>query len=92
LHRGHDIKSVEGSPKQFYGEWSEGPVEKFEGLSIEDFLEFKTRFQINMVEVYSLQEGFARSIYKSEGQLYSTMYVNLYENTHSYIRDSKIYT
>ena len=40
------------------------------------------------LEVYSLTEDeFAQSVYKSRGKQPSTMYVNLYENHLSYIRD-----
>ncbi|MCG8047556.1 MAG: hypothetical protein N0E48_18330, partial [Candidatus Thiodiazotropha endolucinida] len=86
LHRGYDIKSLEGPAKGYFRQWSGEPIDDFPGLSFEDFPQFETKFDVNL-EVYSLQEdGFARSIYKSRGQHESTMYVNLYENHLSYIR------
>ena len=67
LHRGHKIKNIEGPAKRLYKEWTEEPVEDFEGLSIEEFPEFQTRFDVNL-EVYDLTEdGFAWSVFKSRG-------------------------
>ena len=87
LHRGHEIRCIEGPAKRLYREWSTEPIKDFEGLSFEDFPEFETRFDVNL-EVYNLTEdGFAWSVYKSRGQHPTTMYVNLHENHLSYIRD-----
>ncbi|MEW8119475.1 MAG: hypothetical protein AB2792_20110, partial [Candidatus Thiodiazotropha sp.] len=87
LHRGYEIRCIDGPAKQFFRQWTDDPEEDFEGLSLEDFPEFETRFQMNM-EVYSLTEdGFARSIYKSRGKHETSMYVNLFENHLSYIRN-----
>ena len=91
LHRGHNIQSIEGPAKRLYREWNEETVEDFQGLSIEEFPEFETRFEVNL-EVYNLTEdGFAWSVYKSRGQHQTTMYVNLHENHMSYIRDFAMY-
>ena len=91
LHRGHDIKSIEGPAQDFYKQWSDQPAKEFEGLNFEDFPAFEILFFVNL-EVYNLTEdGFAHSVYKSRGQHGSTMYVNLYQNHLSYIRDFAIY-
>ena len=91
LHRGHEIRCIEGPAKQLYQEWSEEPMKDFEGLSFEDFPEFETRFDVNL-EAYNLTEdGFAWSVYKSRGQHKTTMYVNLYDNHLSYIRNFAVY-
>lgn len=61
------------------------------GCILEDFSNFESFFKVNM-EVYSLEEdGLARSIYKSRGLQETTMYVNMYENHLSYIRDFSMY-
>lgn len=66
-------------------------MKDFEGLSFEDFPEFETRFDVNL-EAYNLTEdGFAWSVYKSRGQHKTTMYVNLYDNHLSYIRNFAVY-
>ena len=91
LHRGHEIRCIEGPAKQLYQEWSEEPMKDFKGLSFEDFPEFETRFDVNL-EAYNLTEdGFAWSVYKSRGQHKTTMYVNLYDNHLSYIRNFAVY-
>ena len=90
-HRGHDIKSIEGPAQDFYKQWSDQPIKEFEGLNFEDFPTFKKLFFVNL-EVYNLTEdGFAHSVYISRGQQGSTIYVNLYQNHLSYIRDFAIY-
>ena len=62
-----------------------------DGLMFEDFPIFENFFKVNL-EVYNLEEGgFARSIYKSRGKQETTMYVNLYENNLSYIRNFTMY-
>ena len=91
LHLGHEIRCIDGPAILLFRQWSDLSKEDFEGLSFEDFPEFETKFSVNL-EVYSLQEdGFALSVYKSRGQQPSTMYVNLYENHLSYIRDFSMY-
>ena len=92
LHHGHEIRCIDGPAKQLFQQWSNDPKEDFDGLTFEDFPLFETRFAVNL-EVYSLTEdGFARSIYKSRGLQPSTMYVNLYENHMSFIRDFAMYS
>ncbi|MCG7865753.1 MAG: C2H2-type zinc finger protein, partial [Candidatus Thiodiazotropha taylori] len=89
LHRGHDIKSIEGPAQAFYQQWTvdEEEDDDFDGLAYDKFPEFEKHFGVNL-EVYSLEEsGFARSLYKSRGQQESTMYANLFDNHMSYIRD-----
>ncbi|MES9993656.1 MAG: C2H2-type zinc finger protein, partial [Candidatus Thiodiazotropha sp.] len=88
LHRGHDIKSVERPAHTLYRQWMANKEEaEFGGLTFDEFPEFERHFGVNL-EVYSLEEsGFARSLYKSRGQHDSIMYVNLFENHMSYIRD-----
>ena len=88
LHRGHDIKSIERPAHAFYGQWmAEKAVDDFDGLSYDQFPEFEKCFGVNL-EVFSLEEsGFARSLYKSRGQQETTMYVNLFDNHMSYIRN-----
>lgn len=91
LHQGYDIKSLENPAKQLFRQWCQEPWQTFEGLSFEDFPEFETRYRVN-VEVYSLdEEGFARSIYKSMRKQESTMYLNMYENHLSFIKDFAMY-
>ena len=58
---------------------------------MEEFPEFETRFEVNL-EAYNLTEdGFAWSVYKSRGQHQTTMFVNLYKNRLSYIRNFAVY-
>lgn len=59
----------------------------FNGLIFEDFPEFEHLLKVNF-EVYSLTEdGFASSVYTPIVLQETTMYVNLYENHISYIKD-----
>ena len=91
LHHGHEIKSIEGPAKILYREWTEDPIEDFEGLSFEDFPEFEIRFDVNL-EVYNwTEDGFAWSVYKSRGEHKTTMYVHVHDNHMSYIRDFAMY-
>ena len=80
-----------GPAQDFYKQWSDQPTREFEGLNFEDFPTFERLFLVNL-DVYNLREdGFAHSVYKSRGQQGSTMYVNLYQNHLSYIRDFAVY-
>ena len=91
LHLGYEIRCIDGPANQLFRQWSDLSKEEFEGLTFEDFPQFETRFTVNL-EVYSLAEdGYAHSIYKSRGLQSSTMYVNLYENHMSFIRDFSMY-
>ncbi|MEW8548702.1 MAG: hypothetical protein AB2693_34810, partial [Candidatus Thiodiazotropha sp.] len=91
LHRGCDIMSLEGPAKQLYQQWSEEPRDTFEGISMDQFPTFENTFGVNL-EVYELlEDGFALPIYKSLGKHSTTMYVNLYENHMSYIRNFSQY-
>ncbi|XP_053391893.1 uncharacterized protein LOC128554633 [Mercenaria mercenaria] len=91
LHRGYEIKSVDGPAKTFHHEWVKHPHSSTEGLTFEDFPAFETLFRVNL-EVYSLQEDeIAVPVYKSRGVQDSTMYLNMYENHLSYIRDFNLY-
>lgn len=91
LHQGHNIKSIEGPAYRLFKQWTNHRLGVFEGLSFEDFSNFESFFKLNM-EMYSLEEdGLARSIYKSIGLQETMMYVNMYENHLSYIRDFSMY-
>ena len=86
LHRGHDIKSLEGPSLKFFRQWTDESVESFPGISFEDFPKFEECFDVNL-EVYNLMEdGLAWSVYKSRGQCGPTMYLNMFEHHLSYIR------
>ena len=87
LHRGYEIRCIDGPAKQLFRQWTDESEEDFKGLSFEDFPEFETHFQTNL-EVYSLTEdGFERSIYKSRGKHETSVYVNLFENHLAYTRN-----
>jgi hypothetical protein len=99
LHRGYDIKSIDGAARAYYQQWvefkrlekEEEDEEEVHVVSLEEFPEFEAQFLVNL-EVYSLEEdGGARSIYKSRGRYDTSLYVNLYENHLSYIRDFVVY-
>ena len=78
-------------PIDYFKQWTNHRLGDFEVLSFEDFSNFESFFKVNM-EVYSLEEdGLASSIYKSRGLQETTMYVNMYENHLSYIRDFSVY-
>ena len=55
LHRGHDIKSIEGPAQDFYKQWSDQPAKEFEGLNFVDFPAFERLFFVNL-EVYNFTE------------------------------------
>ena len=91
LHQGHEIRCIDGPAKQLFRQWTDETEKDFLGIAMEQFPEFETKFCTNL-EVYSLREdGFAQSVYKSRGQHPTTMYVNLYENHLSYIRNFAMY-
>ena len=92
LHRGHEIRCIEGPAKRLNREWTEESEEDFEGLSIEEFPEFEIRFDVTL-EVYNLTEdGFAWSVFKSRGRHQTTMYINIHDNHMSNIRDFAMYS
>lgn len=67
LHRGHDIKSVDGPAKDLYLEWMEHARSEPNEVTFQDFPDFESLFEVNL-EVYRLEEDdFAISIYKSRG-------------------------
>lgn len=91
LHRGHNIKAIDGPANEFYLEWMEHARSESNEVTFQDFPDFENLFEVNL-EIYSLEEDdFARAIYKSRGHHESTMYVNLYQNHLLYIRDFALY-
>ncbi|KAJ8314770.1 hypothetical protein KUTeg_006920 [Tegillarca granosa] len=87
IHRGYDVKSLEGPAREYYNQWSKDDITFFKGISFYEFPKFEETFQVNL-EVYSLHENeWAESIYKSMGRYTDTMYVNMYEHHLSYIKD-----
>lgn len=93
LHRGHDIKSVDGPAREYVQQWHDHSKneKQFGGVAYEEFPDFENFFKVNL-EVYRLrQDGFASSIYKSRGRQESTMYVNMHENHVSYIKEFALY-
>ncbi|KAJ8300697.1 hypothetical protein KUTeg_022216 [Tegillarca granosa] len=93
LHRGYDPKSLENASKDYYQQWKRDKetTEPFQGVTMRELPEFESLFEVN-VEVFSLSEDeFVTPIYKSRGRYQTSLYVNLYENHLSYIKDFKQY-
>ncbi|KAJ8319270.1 hypothetical protein KUTeg_004361 [Tegillarca granosa] len=87
VHRGFDVKCLEGAAHEYYKQWSNDDITFFQGISFYEFPKFEETFQVNL-EVYSLHENeWAESIYKSMGRYTDTMYLNMYEQHLSYIKD-----
>ncbi|KAJ8298574.1 hypothetical protein KUTeg_022634 [Tegillarca granosa] len=93
VHNGYDLLSLETPTKDYYKKWVKltKPSKQFSGVAIEQFPDFETCYKVNL-EVYSLgEDGTCQSIYKSRGRHDSTLYVNLYENHASYIKNFSCY-
>ncbi|KAJ8300475.1 hypothetical protein KUTeg_021994 [Tegillarca granosa] len=93
VHNGYDLLSLETPTKDYYKKWVKltKPSKQFSGVAIEQFPDFETCYKVNL-EVYSLgEDGTYQSIYKSRGRHDSTLYVNLYENHASYIKNLSCY-
>jgi len=89
LHRGYDVKSLERHAEKYYQDWKK--ENDSAQLTLNDIPQFENNFKIN-VEVYSLNEnGDARAIYISQGYFAERMFLNIYENHLSYVKDFNKY-
>ena len=84
LHLGRYVTTL-------YGEYTDQPVWKFEGVVIDELHKVESVFEVNIV-VYNLREESAQLVRRSLGKHDNTMYVNLYEPHFSYIRNMKSYS
>ena len=84
LHLCRDVTTL-------YGEYTDQPVWKFEGVVIDELHKVESVFEVNIV-VYNLREESAQLVRRSLAKHDNTMYVNLYEPHFSYIRNMKSYS
>ena len=96
LHKGHDLKNLEGPCLQYYQRWerTQEPILPFQGLQLEeDMPNFEKCFKTN-VEAFSLgEDGVAQIVYTSLGQYPGkTMQLNISGNHFSFIRDFELYS
>ena len=93
LHRGYDVKSLEGETNHLFNTWArhKGGIMDFKGIAFEDLPDVESLFRINL-EVYALKpEGLASAVYKSRGRFEDTAYLHLYQGHFSYIKDFALF-
>ena len=89
LHLGRDVTTL-------YEEYTDQPVDTFEGVTLEDLSKIEATFDVNVV-VYKLDEitdgkTTAEIVRRSLCSYAQTMYLNLYEAHFSYIKDIRMYS
>ena len=84
LHLGHD-------PKVLYAKYTNQPVQMFEGVTIDEFHNVETLFEVNII-VYQLSDTSAQLVRRSVGKYANTMHVNLHETHYSLIHDIGSYS
>ena len=100
LHNGQAITNLENSTRHYFQQWNvyqQGRNQSvyepklYPGLQLSELPEFESCFRVN-VNVYQLREDdTALCIYKSMCRYPETMYLNMYENHLSYIKNVKCY-
>jgi len=100
LHNGQSITNLENRTRHYCQQWNayqQGRNEsvydpkRYPGLQLSELPEFETCFRVN-VSVYQLREDdTVLCIYKSMCRYPETMYLNMFENHLSYIKDFKCY-
>ena len=84
LHLGHDAKTL-------YAKYTDQPVERFEGVTIDELHKVEALFEVNIM-IYKLSDTSAQLVRRSLGTYASTMYVNLHDTHFSFIGDIKSYS
>ena len=98
VHRGAPVSDVESPAKTYFHQYlqhTRKSPNKFKGVAIEDLQNIETLYAINIF-VYELKEDDMGNVYaeltrRSPYKHKSTMYLNLFEDHFSYIRDLRSY-
>ena len=98
VHRGAPVSDVESPAKTYFHQYlqhTRKSPNKFKGVAIEDLQNIETLYAINIF-VYELKEDEMGSVHaeltrRSPYKHKSTMYLNLFEDHFSYIRDLRSY-
>ena len=98
VHRGAPVSDVESPAKTYFHQClqhTRKSPNKFKGMAIEDLQNIETLYAINMF-VYELKEDEMGNVHaeltrRSPYNHKSTMYLNLFEDHFSYIRDLRSY-
>ena len=64
----------------------------FEGVKLDEFPELEKYFEVQLFAMFLKEDGSAKTLYLSQASLPTKIYMNVYENHLSYIKDIKMYS
>ena len=64
----------------------------FEGVELNEFPELEKYFEVQLFAMFLKEDGTAKTLYLSQASFPTKIYMNVYENHLSYIKDIKMYS
>ena len=64
----------------------------FEGVELDEFPELEKYFEVQLFSMFLKEDGSAKTLYLSQASFPSKIYMNVYQNHLSYIKDIKMYS
>ena len=64
----------------------------FEGVELDEFPELEKYFEVQLFAIFLKEDGAAKTLYLSQASFPIKIYMNVYENHLSYIKDIKMYS
>ena len=64
----------------------------FEGVELDEFPELKKYFEVQLFAMFLKEDGTAKTLFLSQASFPTKIYMNVYENHLSYIKDIKMYS
>ena len=64
----------------------------FEGVELDEFPELEKYFEVQLFAMFLKEDGSAKTLYLSQASFPTKIYMNVYQNHLSYIKDIKMYS
>ena len=64
----------------------------FEGVELDEFPELEKYFEVQLFAMFLKEDGSAKTLYLSQASFPTKIYMNIYQNHLSYIKDIKMYS
>ena len=64
----------------------------FEGVELDDFPELEKYFEVRLFTMFLKEDGSAKTLYLSQASFPTKIYMNVYENHSSYIKEIQMYS
>ena len=67
-------------------------LQDFEGVELDEFPELEKYFEVQLFAMFLKEDGSAKTLYLSQAPFPTKIYMNIYKNYLSYIKDIKVYS